>query len=122
MTTPANSRYRLHPPSAQPGKLRTGLLIAALAILLAVAGVALYLATRALNDVGTLKASNRDLQSQVASLKTKERGDYMTVSGGLDTLGRDLLPLASNVCSQDLTGPNGPQQFFFGCTTQKPGT
>lgn len=124
--TQPTSHYRLHPASssspARAGKFSIILLITVFAAL-AAAAVALYIAVQAMGTVDTLTAQNRQLRNQMASLKFSEHNDYATVNGKVITLGRALapiLPYTVNVCSQDLTGPNGPAQFWFLCSNQRP--
>lgn len=124
-TEPTRATYSLHPPAPTGGMSRPRLiiLVAAAVLIGAAAAVALYIAARAMGDVGQLTAKNRQLQDQVAglsgqvtNLKTREHTDFMTVGRVL----APVLPLTTSVCSQDLTGPSGPQQYWFNCTSQKP--
>jgi hypothetical protein len=60
------------------------------------------------------------------TLARAQSGNAKSISGlagqvsGMDSALNALAPY-NRVCSTDLTGPNGPAQFYFTCTDQRPG-
>jgi hypothetical protein len=67
--------------------------------------------------------------AQIAQLRQElgkaRAADARSLSGlagqvsGMDSALNAMAPY-NRVCSTDLTGPNGPAEFFFACTDQKP--
>lgn len=104
----------------KPGRVRNIVLAALVAaVVTAAIAVALYIAVLAWGDAGALTVQNRHLQRQVTSLS----GQVSSLKSGEATLAHllaPILPYAATVCSQDLTGPSGPAQYYFVCTDQKP--
>jgi hypothetical protein len=48
---------------------------------------------------------------------------FASLNGKVSTIDAGMAALApySKICSTDLTGPNGPEQFYFLCTDKNPG-
>jgi uncharacterized protein YlxW (UPF0749 family) len=126
---PTQPGHVIRPPSSRPW---WHIALAALAAAVVAAGlaVALVLGLQGHTNTAHLTTENHRLASQVqtlqgqvktltgaeSGLQTKQAKDYTAVMG-------DLVPLAqysTSVCSSDLTGPNGPAQFWFLCTSKKP--
>jgi type II secretory pathway pseudopilin PulG len=84
--------------------------------------------------VWSAQSSARDTAARQAAQITQLRqalaraqsGSARSISGlagqvsGMDSALNAMAPY-SKICSTDLTGPNGPAEFFFQCTDQKPG-
>ena len=64
----------------------------------------------------------RQALSTAQSAQSKSDSSLSSLSGKVTGIDNALAALApySTVCSQDLTGPNGPAAFYFLCTDQKP--
>ena len=99
------------------------------AVVIALVGLAVSTATMALllSYKSSAQAQVAQLQAAVASAQAAAQGraSASTVSGlagKVSTISGQLSAMApfSKVCSTDLTGPNGPAEFFFLCTDQKP--
>jgi len=61
----------------------------------------------------------RQALSTAQSAQSKSESSLSEKVTGIDNALAALAPY-STVCSQDLTGPNGPAAFYFLCTDQKP--
>lgn len=64
------------------------------------------------------------LQQAVSNAQAASQGNASGLnglSGKVSTIDAGMAALApfSKICSTDLTGPNGPEQFYFLCTDQK---
>jgi hypothetical protein len=95
----------------------------------ALVGLAVSMAsiTLLLQYRGTAQAQIAQLQRAVASAQTAAQGRASTsqvdgLAGKVNVISTAVSALApfGMVCSQDLTGANGPAQFYFPCTDTKP--
>ncbi len=61
-------------------------------------------------------------QSNLSKAQSSDAGSYNGLSGKVSAINTAMAALApySKVCSTDLTGPNGPAQFWFLCSDQHP--
>jgi hypothetical protein len=96
--------------------------VALLALAVSTASITLLLSYKS-----TAQAQIRELQQAVASAQSASRGRASTgqvdgLAARVSTISAALSALApfNKVCSTDLTGPNGPAEFFFACSDQKP--
>jgi hypothetical protein len=93
---------------------------AALGLGIAIAVTALFLSYR--GTVATQMSQLRQALSTAQSAQSKSDSSLSALSRkvtGIDNVLAALVPY-SKICSQDLTGPNGPAAFYFLCTDQKP--
>jgi hypothetical protein len=95
----------------------------------ALVGLAVSMAsiTLLLQYRGTAQAQISQLQRAVASAQAASQGRASAsqvdgLAAKVSTISAALSALApfNKVCSTDLTGPNGPAEFFFACSDQKP--
>jgi hypothetical protein len=95
------------------------LLVGAVGVMLAAATLALFLIWK-----GSVTVQISQLRAQLATAQASEASNGAGLSGltrRLDGMNRDVTALESlvggytYVCSQDLTGPNGPAVFVFPC-------
>jgi hypothetical protein len=106
-----------------PRRVRWGvlgpLLVGAMGVLLAAATLALLLVWK-----GSVTVQISQLRAQLVTAQATEAGNGAGLSGmtrRLDGMNRSVTALESlvggytYVCSQDLTGPNGPAVFVFPC-------
>jgi hypothetical protein len=93
---------------------------AALGLGIAIAVTALFLSYR--GTVATQMSQLRQALSTAQSAQSKSDSSLSGLSGKVTGIDNALAALApySTICSQDLTGPNGPAAFYFPCTDQKP--
>lgn len=93
---------------------------AALGLGIAIAVTALFLSYR--ETVTTQMSQLRQALSTAQSAQSKSNSGLSGLSGKVTGIDNALAALApySTICSQDLTGPNGPAAFYFLCTDQKP--
>jgi hypothetical protein len=73
----------------------------------------------------TVATEIHQLQQAVSNAQASDASNASSlngVSGKVSSINAALSGLApyNKVCSTDLTGPNGPAQFFFLCSDQKP--
>jgi hypothetical protein len=116
--------------SRSPGRMpevftsrgRGGVIVALIAMAVSAAALTFTFVSRSSADTQISR-----LQSQVATMNSElaRTADTSTVNGltGKVTSLENAMGAVgqfSTICSQDLTGPNGPAQFFFMCTDQKP--
>src|SRR5437773_10012807 len=93
---------------------------AALGLGIAIAVAALFLSYR-----GTVAAQMSQLRQAPSTAQSAQPKNDSSLSGlagevtGIDNALAALAPY-SKICSQELTGPNGPAAFYFLCTDQKP--
>ena len=126
-SNPQTARVFLHNIRHGQGSGRLvifALIAGLLGIAVGVASLTLFLSYKS-----TVTAQMREMRQAVAqeqsSLSKAQSGNASSVSGlssKVTAIGAGMAALApySSVCSQDLTGPNGPAQFYFLCTDQKP--
>src|SRR5260370_19453723 len=113
--------FRPGPPSRKAPWLALGAYFAGfLGVALAAVCLALFLSYRS-----TATTQIRQLQEAAASAQVDNQSNISSLnalSGKVNTIDAGMAALApyDQVCSQDLTGANGPAQFFFLCTDQKP--
>ena len=105
---------------------RGPVIFAALAALVALA-VSTASITLLLQYRDTAQAQIGQLQRAVASAQAASKGRASVsqvdgLAGKVNVISTAVSALApfNQVCSQDLTGANGPAQFYFACTDQKP--
>ncbi len=72
------------------------------------------------------QAQINQLQAAVSNAQAGNQGNTSSIDGQaakISAINAALSALApySKICSTDLTGPNGPAQFYFLCSDQKPG-
>jgi hypothetical protein len=93
---------------------------AALGLGIAIAVTALFLSYR--GTVATQMSQLRQALGTAQSAQSKSDNSLSGLSGKVTGIDNALAALApySKICSQDLTGPNGPAAFYFLCTDQKP--
>jgi len=93
---------------------------AALGLGIAIAPTELFLSYR--ETAATQISQLRQALSTAQSAQSKSDSSLSSLSGKVTGIDNALAALApySTVCSQDLTGPNGPAAFYFLCTDQKP--
>jgi type VII secretion effector (TIGR04197 family) len=93
---------------------------AALGLDIAIAVTALFLSHR--ETAATQISHLRQALSTAQSAQPKSDSSLSGLAGKVTGIDNALAALApySTVCSQDLTGPNGPAAFYFPCTDQKP--
>jgi hypothetical protein len=121
-TAPVNAvvRYaRPIPPPRVRWSVVGPLLVGAVGVMLAAATLALFLMWR-----GSVAVQISQLRSELVTAQTTGASNGAGLSGmtrRLDGMGRGLTALQAlvggytYVCSQDLTGPNGPAVFVFPC-------
>jgi hypothetical protein len=111
--TTAQARPRIRWATAGP------LFVGAMGLLLASATLALFLVWK-----GSVAVQMSQLRAELATAQSSEAGASSGLSGltsRLNGVSRDVTALQtlfggySYVCSQDLTGPNGPAVFVFPC-------
>lgn len=111
---------------SSPSSGKTGLILGIAGTAgLAVALVALFMFLSYKGSVtGQLTQMRQALtQAQTAAQRAQAAADsYRTLPKEVTSMGNQLGTLASFslTCSTDLTGPNGPAQFYFPCSGQKP--
>lgn len=119
--SPATARVFLHQLKHGSGKL---VMLAAIAgllgLLLGVASLALLVSYRS-TATAQMNQVRQELTQAQSSLY-KAQSDYSGLSNKISAIDAAMSALApySKVCSTDLTGPNGPAQFFFMCRDTKP--
>jgi len=91
-----------------------------LALAVSAASVTLFLTYKS-----SAETQIRQLQQAVANAQADNQSNASSLNsqaGKISSINAALSALApySKVCSQDLTGPNGPAQFFFMCSDTKP--
>jgi hypothetical protein len=93
---------------------------AALGLGIAIAVTALFLSYRGM--VTTQISQLRHALSTAQSAQSKSDSSLSGLSKKVTGIDNALAALApySKICSQALTGPNGPAAFYFLCTDQKP--
>jgi hypothetical protein len=121
--SPATGRVFLHQfKHGSSGRLTIFAAIAGLlGIAVSAASMALFLTYKS-----SAETQIRQLQQAVYNAQADNQSNASSLSsqaGKLSSINAALSAIAqfSKVCSQDLTGPNGPAQFFFQCTDTKPG-
>ena len=121
---PASGRIFLHQfrhGSPGRGPLVFALIAGLLGIAVGVASLTFMLSYRS-----TAQAQIRQLQAAVANAQAGNQGNAQQLNGlsnkitGIDA-GMAAVAQFNQVCSQDLTGPAGPAQFWFACSDQRPG-
>jgi hypothetical protein len=62
------------------------------------------------------------LRTELGKAQSRVAGSISGLAGQVSSMDSTLNALApyNRVCSTDLTGPNGPAEFFFLCTDTKP--
>jgi hypothetical protein len=92
-----------------------GVAIAAVAVLLSWKSASTAQADRMQNQLATVS-------SQLQAARTANSASVGGLAAKVSSIDAAMAALAqfNQVCSQDLTGANGPAQFFFLCTDQKP--
>jgi hypothetical protein len=122
---PPPASLRLSEPAAAP---RRGVPWLALACCL-VSIASLLLAGYVWSAQSSARQAAARQATQIAQLRQTlaraQSGNAKTISGlagQVSGIGSTLNAMApySKICSTDLTGPNGPAEFFFLCTDQKP--
>jgi len=123
--SPATARVFLHQLKHGSGKL---VMLAAIAgllgLLLGVASLALLVSYRS-TATAQMNQMRQELSQEQSNLDKAQSGNASSISGlsnkisAIDAAMSALAPY-SKVCSTDLTGPNGPAQFFFMCSDTKP--
>jgi len=97
---------------------------AALGLGIAIAVTALFLGYKGsvAGQMSQLRQEVAKAQSAAKSANARNAGSINSLSGKVASLGKatSVLSQFGMVCSQDLTGPNGPAQFFFPCSDQRP--
>lgn len=121
-TAPQAGRVFFHQFKHSTG--RGPVIFAAIAGLLGIA-VSVASLTFFLSYRSTTGAQIRQLQQAVSNAQAASQGNVSSLnglSGKVGSINAALSALApySKICSTDLTGPNGPEQFYFLCTDQKP--
>jgi len=109
--------------ASPPRRVRWGVIgplcVGAVGVMLAAATLALFLIWK-----GSVTVQISQLRAQLATAQSSEAGASSGLSGltsRLNGVSRDVTALQSQfggytyVCSQDLTGPNGPAVFVFPC-------
>jgi hypothetical protein len=120
---PATARVFLHQlKHGTSGRLVIlAVTVALLSLALGAASLTFFLSYRdaATAQIHQLQQAVSNAQADNASNASSLNG----VSGKLNTINAALAAITpyGKVCSTDLTGPNGPAQFFFLCTDQRPG-
>jgi hypothetical protein len=122
---PPAASLRLSEPAPAPRRGAPWLAVACCLVSIA----SLVLAAWVLSAQSSARQAAARQAAQIAQLRQalgKERAsDARSLSGlagqvsGMDSALNALAPY-NRVCSTDLTGPNGPADFFFLCTDQKP--
>lgn len=110
-----------HAPPARRIRWATAgpLLVGAVGVILAAATLAVFLVWKGsvTAQIDQLRNELTSAQSQAASTSTGLSGLSQRVAGmnrGMTAL-ESLVGGYTSVCSQDLTGPSGPAQFYFPC-------
>lgn len=118
---PATARVFLHNFRSGSGR------VVIFAVILGFLGVALGAAslTFFLSYRSTVTAQMQQLQQAVANAQQDSQSNASSLNsqaGKISTINAALSALAPyyKVCSQALVGPNGPAQFYFLCSDQKP--
>jgi len=96
-----------------------------LGLALGVISLALFLSYRgsATAQIHQMQRELAKTQSTLAKVQSGSANSLTGLASQVSGMNATLNGLAqfNSVCSQDLTGPNGPAQFFFACTDKKPG-
>jgi hypothetical protein len=78
--------------------------------------------TMATAQINQMRQELNQEQSNLDKAQSGNASSYNGLSNKVSAINAAMSALApySKVCSTDLTGPNGPAQFYFLCSDQKP--
>ncbi len=125
--SPQTGRVFLHQfKHGSPGRglLVSALITSLLALAIGAASLTLFLSSRGTaaaqaTQVSQLRAEVASQASALSAARSAGAASFASVNGKIASIG-SLLGTYGMVCSTDLTGPDGPAQFWFACTDQKP--
>jgi hypothetical protein len=122
---PPPASLRLSEPAPAPHRKTPALAIGAYLIGIAALMLAAYCAWSLASAKATVAHQATQLATMHKALTKAQQAasKYASLSGRVGTLENGMASLApfNKTCSTDLTGPNGPAEFFFMCTDQRPG-
>jgi hypothetical protein len=110
---PDRSAAVIYPARRRPPWLTiTACCAAAVAMTLAAVTLAMFLSYKS-----TVTTQIHQLHRALNTAQAQDVRNYSGLSGTIST----VLARYGVICSQDLTGTSGPEQFWFPCTSQRPG-
>lgn len=122
---PPPASLRLSEPPPAPRRVVPWLAVACCLVSIASLLLAAWVwsaQTSARNTAARQAAQVTQLRQELARAQAADARSLSGLAGqvsGMDSALNALAPF-SKVCSTDLTGPNGPAQFYFACTDTKP--
>jgi type II secretory pathway component PulM len=98
--------------------------IAVLALVAVAVTLAMFLSYKgsASAQLAQMRRQFTTMSQELKNARSANASSYNGLSGKVSSLGTVVGSLANYgmVCTQDLTGQNGPAAFYFPCTDQKP--
>ena len=123
--SPASLRLSEPPPA--PSQRRGAGWLAVACCLVSIAALALaawvWTGQTSVRDTAARQAAQiTQLRQELGKARAADARSLSGLAGQVSQMDSALNAIApyNRVCSTDLTGPNGPAQFFFLCTDQKP--
>jgi len=119
--SPATARVFLHQLKHGSGRVVTCALVVGLLGLAFGAANLTFLLFYHSTTTAQINQIRQEL-SQAQSSLANAQSSYNRLSNKVSAINAGMAALApySKVCSTDLTGPNGPAQFYFLCSDQRP--